>query len=70
MIAVMADERFLKVPDVAKRLNVSEYTVREWLRTGRLAGYRPGGTKAGWRVSEADLDACLKSVRRPEVGHE
>lgn len=50
----------LTVPEVVERLRVSEWTVRGWLRTGKLRGYRPGGTKAGWRVRERDLDAFVE----------
>jgi excisionase family DNA binding protein len=55
----MADSGTLTVPEVAARLRVSEWTAREWLRTGRLRGYRPGGPRAGWRVREQDLDAFI-----------
>lgn len=61
MVAIMASERLLTVREVADRLHISEYTVREWLRLKKLKGYRPGGTKAGWRVREADLDQFLEA---------
>jgi excisionase family DNA binding protein len=60
----MVDERTFTVPEVAARLRVTEWTVREWLRTGRLRGYRPGGTKAGWRVDESDLAAFIEQTKR------
>jgi excisionase family DNA binding protein len=53
----------LTVPEVAARLRVSEWTVREWLRRGRLQGLRPGGTKAGWRIDEADLERFLEKAK-------
>ena len=49
----MVDERSLTVPEVAEALRVSEWTIRQWLRSGRLRGYRPGGTKIGWRLRES-----------------
>jgi excisionase family DNA binding protein len=55
---MMADE-VLTVAEVASRLRVSEYSVRNWLRAGRLRGYRPGGTKAGWRVRISDLERFI-----------
>jgi len=61
MVTVMTSERLLTVRQVADRLHVSEYTVREWLRLKRLKGYRPGGTKAGWRVRESDLEQFLEA---------
>lgn len=52
--------RLLTVPEVAERLRVDPETVRRWLRSGRLAGYQPGGEKAGWRVTESALQAYVE----------
>jgi excisionase family DNA binding protein len=41
-------EDLLTPEDVAKRLNVSEYTVRRLLRTGELQGLKVGGQ---WRIT-------------------
>ena len=57
----MSDERLLTVAEVAARVRVSEATVREWLRRGRLKGSRPGGTKAGWRIPESEVRRLLSS---------
>ncbi len=68
MISTMA-ERLLTVAEVAERLNASIFTVREWLKAGRLPGFRMGGTKLGWRVREADLDRFIEQMAggsRPE----
>jgi excisionase family DNA binding protein len=51
----MVDERSFTVPEVASRLRVSKWTVLNWLRSGNLRGYRPGGTKIGWRIRESAL---------------
>jgi len=50
----MADD-LLTVPEVAKRLRVSEETVRRWLRDGRLSGRRLPSTRAGWRIPASEL---------------
>jgi excisionase family DNA binding protein len=73
----MAEET-LTVPDVAAVLRVSEYTVRDYLRTGQLRGFRLGGTKAGWRIRPSALQAFIErqeeaaeaeaAARRPEPG--
>ncbi len=55
------DGMLLTVPQVAERLQVSEWTVRDWLRKGQLRGVRLGGTRIGWRVSEADLRRFIDS---------
>ncbi len=58
-MVAMADEQVLTVPEVAERLRVSTATVTNWLREGRLRGYRIGGTKAGWRIESEDLERFI-----------
>ena len=58
-------EKMLTVDQVAERLQVNEYTVRRWLRSGELEGV-PFGGRTGWRVKEKDLQAFLD--RRREQG--
>jgi excisionase family DNA binding protein len=55
----MSEQRLLTVREVAERLRSSPETVRRWLRQGKLRGFRPGGTKLGYRVSEAELQRFL-----------
>ena len=55
----MSEERLLTVREVAERIRPSPQTVRRWLQQGRLRGFRPGGTKLGYRVREADLQRFL-----------
>jgi excisionase family DNA binding protein len=61
--ADMTDERYLTVPEAAERLRMNPEVVRRWLRTGRLAGVRLGGTKLGWRVPERRVEALLAGKR-------
>src|SRR5262245_10339756 len=56
----MADEQWLTVQKIAKRLDVHEQTVRRWLRAGELRGVLLGD-KAGYRVREEDFQAFLRS---------
>jgi excisionase family DNA binding protein len=63
---VMADEEVLTVPEVAKRLRLSEYSVRNYLRAGRLRGYRPGGTRAGWRIPMSELQRFIAEAQGRE----
>jgi len=65
-MVTMVEEQWLTTREIAQRLKLTEYTVREWLRTGRLKGYRPGGDRAGWRVRESDLSTFLESTAGPE----
>ena len=55
----MSEERLLTVREVAERIRSSPQTVRRWLQQGRLRGFRPGGTRLGYRVREADLQRFL-----------
>ena len=65
-MVAMASERFLTVAEVAEQLRVSEFTIRNWLRSGRLQGYRPGGRKAGWRIRQTDIEQFIsESKERP-----
>jgi excisionase family DNA binding protein len=55
----MAAERLLTVAEVAERVRANPQTVRLWLRTGRLKGVRPGGTKLGWRIPQGEVERLL-----------
>jgi excisionase family DNA binding protein len=55
----MTGQHLLTVREVAERLRSSPETVRRWLRLGKLRGFRPGGTKLGYRVSEDELQRFM-----------
>jgi excisionase family DNA binding protein len=57
----MSEQRLLTVREVAERIRSSPETVRRWLRQGKLRGFRPGGTKLGYRVPESELQRFLQS---------
>lgn len=56
----MREQRLLTVREVAERIRSSPETVRRWLRQGKLRGFRPGGTKLGYRVPESELQRFLQ----------
>ena len=56
---------YFTVDEVAKRLKVTPLTVRRWLNGGELDGTRLSAGRAGWRISEVDLEAFL--ARRRET---
>ena len=56
----------LTVREVAARVRAHEVTVRRWLETGRLKGYRPGGRKLGWRVPSSEVERFLRGERQPQ----
>jgi excisionase family DNA binding protein len=49
---------WLSVEQVSNELSVHPVTVREWLRTGRLAGRKAGRRK--WRVQRRELQEFLE----------
>ncbi len=52
---------YLKIPEVARRLDVSEKTVRRYIKSGALPSTFIGGA---YRVTEEDLEGY---IRRAEV---
>lgn len=62
----MNDQRLLTVREVAERLRSSPETVRRWLRQGKLRGFRPGGTKLGYRVPESELQRFINVAQRTQ----
>jgi len=59
------DERWFTVEQIAEAIQVTDQTVRRWLRDGTLRGTAFGG-KAGWRVRESDFNAFL-ATRAPQA---
>jgi excisionase family DNA binding protein len=64
----MTEQRLLTVREVADRLRSSPETVRRWLRQGKLRGFRPGGTKLGYRVPEDELQGFIKRSQASSAG--
>ena len=54
----------LTVKQVAARLQIGQVTVLRWLRSGKLLGVKPGGTRIGWRVPVTEVER----VERGNVG--
>jgi excisionase family DNA binding protein len=49
----------LTVEEAAQRLKVTPYTIRKWLRQGRLRGIKVAGGQR-WRIRAEDLDALIE----------
>jgi excisionase family DNA binding protein len=60
----MQEEHLLTVREVAERIRSSPETVRRWLRQGKLRGFRPGGTRLGYRVAESELQRFLAQLNQ------
>jgi excisionase family DNA binding protein len=50
--------------EVAERLHVSDQTVRRWIKSGKLAAYKPG---LEWRIHPSDLEAFLEERSFPKA---
>jgi excisionase family DNA binding protein len=55
---LMTQQILLTPSDVAKRLQMNERTVTQWLRNGHLRGFKIGKE---WRISDVDLDAFIEA---------
>jgi putative molybdopterin biosynthesis protein len=65
-LVLAVEERFFTVDEVAGSLQVSDQTVRRWVKSGKLAAFKPGKEL---RIRAADLEEFLESRRvRPEEG--
>jgi excisionase family DNA binding protein len=59
----MATKRILTTWEAGRYCNISPYTIRYWIRTGRLPAYTtPGGHR---RIRRQDLDAFLLAHEMP-----
>ena len=59
-MSMATHEHWLTVEDVAKRLDVTEETVRRLLRRGDLPGMQIS-KRSGWRMRAEDVDAFIRS---------
>src|SRR4051794_25159882 len=58
-----SEEQMLSLEEVAERLQVSDQTVRRWIKSGRLSAYKPG---LEWRIRPKDLEAFLETRSYPK----
>ena len=59
-------QRYYTVRQAAHLFQVSEKTVREWIRRGRLVAAKPGGSS--WRIAEAELSRALDGRQSSKTG--
>lgn len=58
----MIEDTWFTVEEIAKRLKVTEETVRRWLRSGDLVGQNFGG-RTGYRIRETEVNAFLERMQ-------
>ncbi len=61
----MTEEKLMTPPQVARRLQVNERTVTQWLRKGNLRGFKIGKE---WRISPRDLEVFLEQSANVPAG--
>ena len=59
IVGTVADEQFLTVKEVSERLRVNPYTVRRWLREGKLRGRLMGGDRGGYRIAASEVSRFM-----------
>jgi putative molybdopterin biosynthesis protein len=65
-IMLAVEERFFTVEEVAGSLQVSDQTVRRWVKSGKLAAFKPGKEL---RIRAKDLEEFLEARKvRPGEG--
>ena len=65
--------KLLSIDQVAEYLGVHRDTVYSLIRSGRLPALQLGGRKAGWRITEEDLQGFIdhgKAVNAAGIGLE
>ena len=60
------DDRWLTVQQICDQLQVSDQTVRRWIKGRELPATDLGG-KAGYRIRESDLTAFLERRASPKA---
>lgn len=50
-------KKLLTVKETADILSLSEYTIREWLKSGKISGIKIG---RGWRIKEEDIESLTE----------
>jgi excisionase family DNA binding protein len=57
----MSEVRYLSVRQAAEVAQVCEYTIRRWIKEGRLPATKPGGKSL--RIAREELDRLLGGAK-------
>ena len=59
----------LNINTVAEKIGRSPWTIRYYVRAGKIPFYRPGGGRGKLAFSEAEIDRWLEKNRQAEREH-
>jgi len=64
MTVTSPSDPLLSVPKFAERIGVSPYTVRKWIKSGKLeaVNINIGGKLPVYRIAESKLDEIVKRI--------
>jgi excisionase family DNA binding protein len=64
MTATSPSDPLLSVPKFAERIGVSPYTVRKWIKSGRLSAVNIniGGQLPVYRIAESQIEEIVKRI--------
>ncbi len=66
---VMIDDKLYTVTEAAALLRVNPFTIRRWLRDGRLCGFSMGSDRGGWRIRQSEIERFIaRAEGREEPG--
>jgi excisionase family DNA binding protein len=57
-------EHYQTIEEIADRLQVSDQTIRRWIKSGSLPAYKPGRE---WRIRTEDLEKFLEARSSPKA---
>jgi excisionase family DNA binding protein len=60
-IAIMTQDEYYSIEEVAEKLKVAYLTVYRWLQAGKLKALKAGKQ---YRIKKVDLDEFLKEYKR------
>lgn len=61
----MSEDQWMTTAQVAELFQVTEETIRRWIRAGELPVLDLGARKGGYRIRRADIDAFIRQRYGP-----
>ncbi len=61
----MSEDQWMTTAQVAELFQVTEETIRRWIRAGELPVLDLGARKGGYRIKRSDIDAFIRQRYGP-----